>query len=159
MQIFYTVRSGDTLYGISRRWEIPADSLIAANNLKPPYTIYIGQQLSVPPGVDAVRVRQGDSVYRISQLYKVPPSVIIEANQLQPPYVIQPGQLLKVPPGVPYYIVQPGDTLYRLALRFNVMTNGEPNFELIRIVNQLPSSRLIPGMKLRIPYAPLVAKA
>lgn len=154
MQIFYTVRSGDTLYGISRRWEIPADSLIAANNLKPPYTIYIGQQLSVPPGVDAVRVRQGDSVYRVSQLYKVPPSVIIEANQLQPPYVIQPGQLLKVPPGVPYYIVQPGDTLYRLALRFNVMTNGEPNFELIRIVNQLPSSQLIPGMKLRIPYAP-----
>lgn len=154
MQIFYTVRSGDTLYGISRRWEIAADSLIAANNLKPPYTIYIGQQLSVPPGVDAVRVRQGDSVYGISQLYKVPPSVIIEANQLQPPYVIQPGQLLKVPPGVPYYTVQPGDTLYRLALRFNVMTNGEPNTELIRIVNQLPSSQLFPGMKLRIPYAP-----
>ncbi|WP_282139573.1 LysM peptidoglycan-binding domain-containing protein [Cytobacillus oceanisediminis] len=154
MQIFYTVRSGDTLHGISRRWEIPADSLIAANNLKPPYTIYIGQQLSVPPGVDAVRVRQGDSVYGISQFYKVPPSVIIEANQLQPPYVIQPGQLLKVPPGVPYYIVQQGDTLYRLALRFNVMTNGEPNFELIRIVNQLPSSQLIHGMKLRIPYAP-----
>ncbi|WP_264737773.1 LysM peptidoglycan-binding domain-containing protein [Cytobacillus firmus] len=154
MQIFYTVRSGDTLYGISRRWEISADSLIAANNLKPPFTIYIGQQLSVPPGVDAVRVRQGDSVYGISQLYKVPPSVIIEANQLQPPYVIQPGQLLKVPPGVSYYTVQPGDTLYRLAIRFNVITNGEPNTELIRFVNQLSSSQLISGMKLRIPYAP-----
>ncbi|MBT2686791.1 LysM peptidoglycan-binding domain-containing protein [Bacillus sp. ISL-47] len=49
MQNFYTVRSGDTLYGISSRWGIPADSLIAANHLKPPYTIYIGQQLSVPP--------------------------------------------------------------------------------------------------------------
>ncbi|MBX9976503.1 LysM peptidoglycan-binding domain-containing protein [Cytobacillus firmus] len=154
MQIFYTVRSGDTLYGISRRWEIPADSLIAANNLKPPYTIYIGQQLSVPPGVDAVRVRQGDSVYRISQLYKVPTSVIIESNQLRPPYVIQAGQLLMVPPGVSYYVVQPGDTLYQLAGRFNVTTSGEPNYELIRIVNQLPSSQLVPGMKLRIPYAP-----
>lgn len=154
MQTFYTVRSGDTLYGISSRWRIPADSLIAANNLKSPYTIYIGQQLSVPPGVDVVRVRQGDSVYRISQLYKVPPSVIIEANQLQPPYVIQPGQLLKVPPGVPYYVVQPGDTLYQLAVRFNVITNGQPNYELIRTVNQLPSTQLFPGMKLKIPYAP-----
>ncbi|CAM3820623.1 hypothetical protein GCM10009865_05050 [Aeromicrobium ponti] len=154
MQTFYTVRSGDTVHGVSSRWEIPSDTLIAANNLKPPYTIYIGQQLSVPPGVDVVRVRQGDSVYRISQLYKVPTSVIIEANQLQPPYVIQTGQLLKVPPGVPYYIVRPGDTLYQLAVRFNVITNGEPNYELIRIVNQLPSSQLIPGMKIRIPYAP-----
>jgi TolB protein len=154
MQTFYTVRSGDTVQGISSRWGIPADTLIAANNLKPPYTIYIGQQLSVPPGVDVVRVRQGDSVYRISQLYKVPTSVIVEANQLRPPYIIQIGQLLKVPPGVPYYIVQPGDTLYQLAERFNVKTNGEPNYELIRIVNQLQSSQLIPGMRIRIPYAP-----
>lgn len=154
MQTFYTVRSGDTLYEISRRWGIPTDSLISANNMNPPYTIHIGQQLSVPPGVDKVRVRQGDSVYRISQLYKVPSSVIMEANQLRPPYVIQIGQLLKVPPGVPYYIVQPGDTLYQLAGRFNVRTNGEPNYELIRNVNQLPSSHLFPGMKLMIPYAP-----
>lgn len=154
MQLFYTVRPGDTLYQIARRWELPVESLIAANNLMPPYTIFVGQQLSIPPGVDVVRVKPGDSIFQISQMYRVPSSVIIEANLLQPPYVIQVDQLLKVPPGVPYYIVQPGDTLFEIARRYNVVTGGNSNYELIRQVNQLPSFNLFPGMKLVIPYAP-----
>lgn len=80
--------------------------------------------------------------------------MIIEANQLQPPYVIQVDQLLKVPPGVPYYIVQPGDTLFEIARRYNVVTGGNSNYEMIRQVNQLRSFNLFPGMKLVIPYAP-----
>ncbi|MGO4889484.1 LysM peptidoglycan-binding domain-containing protein [Anaerobacillus sp. MEB173] len=154
MQLFYTVRPGDTLYEIARRWELPLESLIAANNLNPPYTIYVGQQLSVPPGVDVIRVRPGDSVFKISQSFRVPQAVIIEANRLQPPYVIQVGQLLHVPPGVPYYVVQPGDTLFLIALRFNVVTGGHNNAELIKEVNRLPSYTIYPGMKLIIPYAP-----
>jgi TolB protein len=154
MQIFYTVRPSDTLYQIARRWELPVESLIAANNLAPPYTIYVGQQLSVPPGVDVVRVNLGDTVYKISQRFGVPPSVIINANQLPPPYVIQTGQLIKVPPGVPYYVVQPGDTLFQIARRFNVLTRGQTNYPLIREVNHLPSDVIYPGMRLIIPYAP-----
>ncbi len=154
VQFFYTVRPGDTLFAIARRWELPVDSLIAANNLHPPYTITVGEQLSIPLGVNVVRVQPGDSVFQIAQTYQVPISVIIEANQLQPPYVIHAGQLLNVPPGVPYYTVQPGDTLYQIARRFNVTTKGSPNHELIREVNQLPSSDLFPGMRLTIPYAP-----
>ncbi|WP_342431555.1 LysM peptidoglycan-binding domain-containing protein [Neobacillus sp. FSL H8-0543] len=107
MQLFYTVRSGDTLSQIAKRWELPVDSLIAANNIAPPYTIYIGQQLSVPPGVDVIRVMPGDSVYKIAQYFGVQQSLIIETNQLQHPYTLLVGQLLKVPPGNPYYIVQP----------------------------------------------------
>jgi len=60
MQILYTVRPGDTLYEIARSWELPLDSIIAVNNLAPPYTIYVGQQLSIPPGVDVFRVKPGD---------------------------------------------------------------------------------------------------
>ncbi|MDA8210673.1 MAG: LysM peptidoglycan-binding domain-containing protein [Clostridia bacterium] len=79
MQLFYTVRPGDTLFLISRRWELPLDSLIAANNLSAPYTIFPGQQLSIPPGVNLIRVRPGESVFSISQAYGVPQSVIIGA--------------------------------------------------------------------------------
>jgi len=154
MQIFYTVRPEDTLYKIARRWALPVESLIAANNLKVPYTIYIGQQISVPPGVDVTRVNAGDTVFSISQFYGVPPSIIIDANRLLPPYVIQVDQLLKIPPGNPFYIVRPGDTLFQIAARFNVGTRGLPNPELIRAVNQLPSNTIYPGMRLIIPYAP-----
>lgn len=154
MQFFYTVRPGDTLYQIARRWELPVESLIAANNLSTPNSIYAGQQLSIPPGVDVIRVKPGDTVYQISQNFGVPASVIIQNNQLQPPYSIQAGQLLKVPPGVPYYVVQPGDTLFQIASRFNVITGGHNNFELIMKVNNLSSSVITPGMNLIIPYAP-----
>ncbi len=154
MQLFYTVRSGDTLYQIARRWELSVESLIAANNLVAPYTIYVGQQLSIPPGVDVIRVRPGDTVFTIAQNFRVPQSVIIDANNLNPPYIIQAGQLLKVPPGIPYYVVQPGDTLFQIAKRFNVITSGLSNPELIREVNQLPSNIIFPGLKLIIPYAP-----
>ena len=153
MQFFYTVRSGDTLYQIARRWGIPVESLIAANNIGPPYPIFVGQQLSIPPGINLHRVKSGDTIYRISQQYGVPVSVIIETNQLQSPYVIQIGQMLIIPPGVNYYIVQQGDTLYQIARRFNVKKEGVPNTQLIQQVNQLPSANLFPGMRLFIPYA------
>jgi TolB protein len=154
LQIFYTVRPQDTLYQIAERWKIPLESLIAANNLDTPYTIYVGQQLSVPPGVDVIRVKPGDTVFNIAQYFGVPTSVIIEANRLFPPDIIQVDQLLKVPPGNPYYVVQPGDTLFKIASRFNVKTSGQSNPELIRRVNNLPSNTIFPGMKLLIPYAP-----
>lgn len=154
MQIFYTVRPGDTLYQIASRWQLPVESLIAANNLETPYTIYVGQQLSVPPGVDVIRIRTGDTILKIAQFFGVPQSVIIEANRQNPPYILQAGQLLKVPPGTPYYVVQPGDTLFLIAKRFNVITRGLSNPELIKEVNLLPSKTIFPGMKLIIPYAP-----
>jgi TolB protein len=154
MQLFYTVRPGETLSQIAKRWELPVESLIAANNLAPPYTIFVGQQLSVPPGVDVVRIKQGDTVYKLSQNFGVPQGFIIHANQLQPPYVLQIGQLLTIPPGVPYYVVQPGDTLYQIARRFNVVTGGRSNFELMKEVNRLTSDVIYPGMNLIIPYAP-----
>ncbi|MGP4107887.1 LysM peptidoglycan-binding domain-containing protein [Virgibacillus sp. L01] len=154
MQLFYTVNPGDTLYQIANRWGLPVESLIAANNILAPYTINVGQQLSVPPGVDVIRVRSGDTVYRLSQQFRVSPSVIIEANGLEPPYIIQEGQLLKVPPGVAYYVVQPGDTLFQIGRRFNVTTGGRVNTELIRNVNRLPTNAIFPGMRLIIPYAP-----
>ena len=71
MQIFYTVRQGDSLYGIAKRWELfQSIPSIAANNIAPPYAIQIGQQLSVPPGVDVVRVSQ--EIRYIIALYRIP---------------------------------------------------------------------------------------
>ncbi|KKI90306.1 hypothetical protein WQ54_20260 [Bacillus sp. SA1-12] len=154
MQVFYTVHSGDTLFQIATRWELPVDSLIAANNLLPPYTIYIGDQLSIPPGVTTIRVKEGDTLFKLSQYFGIPQSIIIEENNLQPPYIIQAGDLLNVPPGVPYYTVQPGDTLYQIAKRFNVIVGGYINPEPIRIVNQLQTNVIYPGMQLKIPYTP-----
>lgn len=154
MQVFYTVRSGDTLNNIARRFNIPLISLINSNNLTAPYTIYIGQQLSMPPGVTTYVVKPGESIFSISQIYGVPTSIIIEANGIAPPYIIVPGQILIIPQGVPYYIVRTGDTLYKIAAKYNVILNGQPRPELIIKANPGLTSSIIPGMSIAIPYPP-----
>lgn len=41
-----TVEKGDTLYSISKRYDMPLRDLIDANGLKPPYTLKVGQVLA-----------------------------------------------------------------------------------------------------------------
>lgn len=154
MQIFYTVRTGDTLGNIAFRWSIPLRSLIAANNAAAPYLIFPGQQLSMPPGISTYIVRPGDSIYSISQMYRIPINVIIEANGIDQPYVITPGMVLTVPPGVPYYTVKPGDTLYKIAAKYNVTLNGQPRPDLIMEANYGLTPDIIPGMNIAVPYPP-----
>jgi membrane-bound lytic murein transglycosylase D len=45
---YYTVRRGDTLYGISRRFRVPTEELIVANEISRENRIYIGQVLRIP---------------------------------------------------------------------------------------------------------------
>jgi LysM repeat protein len=45
----YTVRYGDTVYGIAARFGVTPQSIIQRNNLRPPYyVIYVGQVLVIP---------------------------------------------------------------------------------------------------------------
>jgi len=47
---YYKVQSGDTLSGIAVKYGVTVQALAAANNLKEPYQILVGQQLCIPPG-------------------------------------------------------------------------------------------------------------
>lgn len=44
----YVVQSGDTLSKIAETYKLTVAELAAANNLKEPYTLYVGQQLCIP---------------------------------------------------------------------------------------------------------------
>jgi murein DD-endopeptidase MepM/ murein hydrolase activator NlpD len=51
------VQRGDTLYALARKHGIPPQTLIAANDLRAPYTLHVGQRLSLPGApVPATRV-------------------------------------------------------------------------------------------------------
>lgn len=154
MQIFYTVRSGDTIYNIARRFYIPLISLVNANNLATPYTIYIGQQLSMPLGITTYIVKPGESIFLISQIYGIPTCIIIEANRIDAPYIIVPGQKLIIPQGVPYYNIRPGDTLYKTAAKYNVTLNGQIRPDIIIKANPVLTSSIILGTNIAVPYPP-----
>ncbi|WP_025853042.1 3D domain-containing protein [Paenibacillus ehimensis] len=46
--VFYKVRSGDTLYRISRSFGIPVQTLLAVNGINDPGSLQAGQQLQIP---------------------------------------------------------------------------------------------------------------
>lgn len=43
-----TVKSGDTLYSLSRQYSVPVNDLAVMNNLTAPFTLSVGQKLKVP---------------------------------------------------------------------------------------------------------------
>jgi murein DD-endopeptidase MepM/ murein hydrolase activator NlpD len=92
----HTVKRADSLYQIAQRYGLSTRSLIAANNLQPPYRLFVGQRLKLPrPRMH--KVARGDTVYAISREYDVAMSQLVHINGLKPPYTIIVGKTLRLP--------------------------------------------------------------
>lgn len=85
-----TVQRGDTLYSISKRYNVPLRDLIEINNLTPPYTLIIGWQLRLPTAKFHT-VAKGDTLYNISKRYGVDVTTLSRVNHLQAPYTLSIG--------------------------------------------------------------------
>lgn len=94
-----TVNKGDTLYSISRRYNVPIKEMINANRLSPPYTLYVGQKLRLP-AKQYHTVQRGESLYSISRMYNVDITTLSKVNNLQTPYALSVGQRLLLPASV-----------------------------------------------------------
>ena len=93
-----TVQRGDSLYKISRRYNVRLRAIIDANNLKPPYKIFPGQKLRMPvTGVHIVA--RGETVYQIARRYGAEPGALVRLNRIAPPYRLYSGQRLVLPAG------------------------------------------------------------
>lgn len=91
-----TVRPDDTLSEIAERYDLSMRSIIAANNLKPPYVIYPNQRLRLPPP-RTYAVRHGDTIYEISRMFNTTQTALVRLNNIQRPYTIITGEVLKMP--------------------------------------------------------------
>lgn len=91
-----TVRPGDTLYALARRYGVSARTLIESNRLSPPYLLHVGDRLFVPvPRVHVVK--SGDTLSEIARDYRVDFRRLAGLNDLRPPYEIRVGQRLQLP--------------------------------------------------------------
>jgi murein DD-endopeptidase MepM/ murein hydrolase activator NlpD len=86
----------DTVYGIAYNNGIPTRSLIAANNLKPPYTLKEGQVLIVPLPSQHI-VGQGETAESIAEIYAVNADIMARENNITSPSYIAPGTVLTIP--------------------------------------------------------------
>ncbi len=96
---YITVQKGDTVYGLSRKYNVGLRNLISTNNLRAPYKLTIGQKLRLPAS-NYHTVAKGDTVYSISRKYNVNMPSLVRGNNLKSPYTIGIGQKLWLPSSV-----------------------------------------------------------
>ena len=156
----YTVKKGDTLYGISNQFGVSVSTLAEINNIKGS-NLNVGQVLIIPNISDdnpnnmfMYTVKKGDSLYSISRIYNVSVDEIKKINYLKT-YDLYIGQVLRIPefyfdmdnmnlPNYKTYTVKKGDTLYKIAKDNNIDVNT-----LIKD-NALSSDNLSVGQVIRI---------
>jgi len=94
----YTVRSGDTLSEVAERCGVSMRELASTNGLNAPYTLRVGQSLSMPrPPVHVVQ--RGENLYRIGLRYNIPFQTLASHNGIRAPYAIEVGQQIQLPAG------------------------------------------------------------
>ena len=81
--LIYTVKSGDNLYSIGKKYNIPVDELMAFNNLST-NLLSINQQIKIPLVNDALTytVKSGDNLYSIARKYNTTVDEIKRKNNL-----------------------------------------------------------------------------
>ena len=96
----YTVQSGDCLSTIGAKLGVPWKSIANANGIHSPYTIYIGQVLTIPSDRGDTgtyyTVRSGDCLSTIAAKCGTSYQEIARLNGVSYPYTIYPNQVLRV---------------------------------------------------------------
>lgn len=170
--IIYTVKVGDSLYSIAKKYNVSVDTLINENSLVST-TLAIGQKLKIPvedQGDNDYQymtyiVQSGDSLYKIAKNYGMTVGQLMEINNLETTN-LSIGQVLKVlstggsSSGIPLgsscygsdykepswetYTVKSGDNLYNIARKYGV------SVDYLMEINDLSTNSLSIGQVLKI---------
>ncbi len=119
----YAVQRGDTLWGISRRFDTTVQKLAEINHIEDASLISVGQILLIPKGVEPpptpepppptpeppptpseeyfeYAVQRGDTLWGISRRFDTTVQKLAEINHLEDASLISVGQVLLIPKGV-----------------------------------------------------------
>ena len=144
---YYTVKAGDSLYGIANKYGMTVDELKKINNLTS-NLLTVGQILKVSyeenvGEINFYEVKSGDSLYSIAKKYNTTVDALMKNNDLTSSF-LQIGQVLKIPStnNLGTYTVVAGDTLYSIAKRYNMSVDE------LKDLNDLSNNLLYVGQNI-----------
>ena len=148
---YYTVKSGDSLWSISRKFGVSVDELKKVNNLSS-NLLSIGQNLIIPgkknnTSSNEYVVKKGDTLYGIANKYNVSVDNLKSYNNLSTDS-LSIGQIIKIPDNKVNsneYVVKSGDSLWSISRKYGVDVDD------LMSVNNLKSTVLSIGQVLKIP--------
>ena len=171
--VIYTVKKGDSLYEIAKKYNTSVDAIKRYNNLTT-NNLSIGQKIRIPCNIEdkddtvmpkyiSYTVKAGDNLYNIAKKYNTTVDKIKRDNNLQSnnltigkilliedtsdQSIIEEcfGEEYEAPSSNITYTVQKGDSLYSIANKYNTTVNE------IESLNNLTSNNLSIGQQLKIP--------
>lgn len=109
----YTVKSGDTISGIAKKYGVTEDAIVKANNIKDKNKIYVGQVLTIPTKTTQTNaavtpekkevskpktytVKKNQTLSGIGKELGMNWKDIAKINNIKAPYIIHTGQVLKL---------------------------------------------------------------
>ncbi len=96
--IIYTIKSGDSLYEIARRYDTTVEKLTYDNQIEDPFSLVPGQAIVIISGQSSHIVKEGESLYRLAEIHHTTVDAILAANPvIENPSLIYPGQIIILP--------------------------------------------------------------
>ncbi|MBR3660556.1 MAG: LysM peptidoglycan-binding domain-containing protein [Bacilli bacterium] len=147
--IIYTIKKGDNLYSIAKRFNISLNDLINFNEMSSTL-LTIGDELLIPTNNSNLDityiVKPNDTLYSIAKRYNISINMLKNKNNLEN-NMLQIGQKLIIPNTSNYmtYVVRTNDNLDSIANKTNTSK------ESIRRLNNLLNDEIVVGQILLIP--------
>lgn len=93
-ELIHVLQKGETLFAVSRRYNVPPDAIMSLNGISDPDRLKAGQKLKIP---NVYTVQKGDTLYGIARRLSIPVDTLLAANKLSKDDTLKAGQSLYVP--------------------------------------------------------------
>ncbi|WP_078548579.1 LysM peptidoglycan-binding domain-containing protein [Litchfieldia alkalitelluris] len=144
----YTVKPNDSLYSLSKTYQVKIEHIKEVNNLDSD-KIIIGEKLLLPIINDReiYKVKKGDTQYALAKKHEITVSEFKKLNQMNSDLLMIGQEVIIQKENLheeELYTVYPGDTLWGIADRFDV------SVEQLKKENNLMKEMVLIGQTLRI---------